>query len=982
VDLFLKHVPWLAAEAAMNHRQLAAAVCLRFLLLMVALVAALSRPALAAFTVSGEVSPSDPSTWSSDSPATCYIGKTLAGTLTVDGGSDLASFNAYIGYESTATGIVNIAGTGSTWTTGYDFSPNIFVGYAGSGTLSVTDGGLIGTNGMLYAGSNAGSTGVINVVGTGSRVVGQTLVVGSYGSGILSISGGGSVPTWCYVGVYSGSTGLVTVNGPGSSLAGLQCVGGVGSGTLSISSGGSVSATANPCPIGESSGSKGVVTVDGPGSLLIGALYVGNSGRGTLSITNGGNASAAAIGVLAGSEGIVSVDGPGSILQSGKLEVGRYGSGALSITNGGTLQCRRSEVDIAPGYLGQYAGSKGTLLVDGPGSSCTFDSGLFYVGCSGGGTLSINNGGSVKVGTLVPGPSGDMIVRAGFVYVAGQEHNGLISVNGHDSALTIIGSLCIGAGGSSGSLLITNGGSVSNLLDSAISGSASVVTVDGAGSTWNNTAFLDIGGSANATLTITNRGSVSAGDIGVASSSGSSGVVTVDGVGSTLSANRSLAVGKSGPATLNVTNGGEVKIGGTTYLNAPSGGGGTISFGTNGGTLTTRSLCFSDAAQLAGTGTINTRGLVGNVNLVFDSTDDLKQTFLYQQTGKNVAVNVDLSAPAENGDFGTGFSGAGSLTITNGMAITSANGYVGCNSGSKGVATVSGLGSRWTNIGTLNVAYNSGAGTLSVVGGGSVEAANVALGTGGVSLLAIDVARGSALRVGGGSGTITNSGGRIRLLAGAGVPLDDSIKYSPISASTWGAAGYYQAVGGKWDATNHLFTPSSVASGTSGSAIPLNLAAVERALVTYGGIDGANWTVGASFVAAASTQNVTFTATGISGSVLAGLEGTAGEDQDVLSGWTLATSNYTVSMSNPIYFSFKVGAGRSADDLKLWQYSGTKWTSYTPFDLTYDGTYASFTATALRGYAVTGTPVPEPGTVGLLGVAVLAVLGWGWRRRR
>ena len=70
-----------------------------------------------------------------------------------------------------------------------------------------------------------------------------------------------------------------------------------------------------------------------------------------------------------------------------------------------------------------------------------------------------------------------------------------------------------------------------------------------------------------------------------------------------------------------------------------------IDFGTNGGTLTTQTLLASPA-QLAGTGTINTNGLVSDIDLRFDSAHGLKQTLVFQQSGQNVTVNVDMTGGA------------------------------------------------------------------------------------------------------------------------------------------------------------------------------------------------------------------------------------------------------------------------------------------------------------------------------------------------
>src|SRR5437899_3289113 len=80
-----------------------------------------------------------------------------------------------------------------------------------------------------------------------------------------------------------------------------------------------------------------------------------------------------------------------------------------------------------------------------------------------------------------------------------------------------------------------NGGAVSNVYGfiGDFSGATGAVTVDGAGSTWTNSADLDVGAYGSGTLTIRNGGAVSNvyGFIGYDSSA--TGFVTVDGAGST-----------------------------------------------------------------------------------------------------------------------------------------------------------------------------------------------------------------------------------------------------------------------------------------------------------------------------------------------------------------------------------------------------------------------------------------------------------------
>ena len=67
-----------------------------------------------------------------------------------------------------------------------------------------------------------------------------------------------------------------------------------------------------------------------------------------------------------------------------------------------------------------------------------------------------------------------------------------------------------------------------------------------------------------------------------------------------------------------------------------------------------------------------------------------------------------------------GNSGTGDLTITNGGSVSSFKGYIGYNSGSTGTVTVTGAGSVWTNSGAVYVG-NSGRGELTINNGGAVS---------------------------------------------------------------------------------------------------------------------------------------------------------------------------------------------------------------------------------------------------------------------
>jgi len=243
-------------------------------------------------------------------------------------------------------------------------------------------------------------------------------------------------------------------------------------------------------------------------------------------------------------------------------------------------------------------------------------------------------------------------------------------------------------------------------------GSNGTVTVSGAGSTWTNGSHLLIGYLGVGTLDVINGATVNSESGLIAQYPGSTGAVTVSGAGSRWT-NSTLAVSGAGDGTLNIAGGGLVEVTGSTSTHIFEGSG-VINF--NGGTLTTGCL-LSDASDLSGAGTINTNGLVTDLDLLFDASHGLTQTLTLNGHGQNITVNLDVSTL---GVMGAGYSGNGSMHISDGLAVQSNGGYLGYNSGSGGVVTVSGAGSTWDISIDLHVG-SEGNGTLGITGGGTVS---------------------------------------------------------------------------------------------------------------------------------------------------------------------------------------------------------------------------------------------------------------------
>ncbi len=170
--------------------------------------------------------------------------------------------------------------------TPYTYRINGDVDVDTNGTLNL---GGVGTPMVLQSTNTSVSNGsAVNVTGTGSRLSSGDLFVGYFGTGTLGIRNGGAVTNAGGVlGLQFGSSGTATVDGANSTWTNSSAlyVGGVGTGTLNIRNGGTVSNSL--AFLGYSApNADGTATVDGANSTWTNssALYVGNSGDGRLNI--------------------------------------------------------------------------------------------------------------------------------------------------------------------------------------------------------------------------------------------------------------------------------------------------------------------------------------------------------------------------------------------------------------------------------------------------------------------------------------------------------------------------------------------------------------------------------------------------------------------------------------------------------------------------------------------------------------------------
>lgn len=451
---------------------------------------------------------------------------------------------------------------------------------------------------------------------------------------------------------------------------------------------------------------------------------------------------------------------PDPWIVTGGVYVGRDSEASLTIENGGSAQIGNF---LGVGEWASQGGSNGTLIVRGVGSELIGDRYL-SVGSSGDGTLVIEGGAAASFGSYV---------NLGHVY----GHSGLVSatVDGEGSSLSTSYGINVQSNFAPSSnngytshpdhittFDITNGADVVS-KDADIGTSVesfSVVTLSGAGSTWNASHGFMIGNYGIGVLNILDGAVVTsdqdANSYGshVGTNSTGHGEVLVDGAGSKWETGKFLKVGRTGTGILTIANGGTLVTdggNGTVFLgdesanavgilNIGAGAGedaaapgtlqaGAIQFGLGAGRVVfnhTYPSYYSFDTPLIGSGTI--QHIAGKTDLSGDTRDFtgtvlmqggqlyLQNTFGDADGGDNGSkfvvtggdLHIDLSSEASTAAIEVGAGGAFTMMGWSKLNVT----------GSAGI----------TNAGAMDLADVNSAGTVTNLEGGR-------LNIGGVSTL-------------------------------------------------------------------------------------------------------------------------------------------------------------------------------------------------------------------------------------------------------
>jgi T5SS/PEP-CTERM-associated repeat protein len=644
--------------------------------------------------------------------------------VTVANGAKLFSQEGYVAASAGSVGVMNVTGSGSTWS----LSDNLFVSgnyftSGGTAVLGIAAGGSVSdVNSWLsqFAGSNAavtvsgsgstwstvqnvyvggnsgtfGGTATVSVNSGGTLTAGDTLKLWNHGS--LSLDTGGAVIATNFDattgtfnfnggtltvsgGTYTQSSGPLTIDGTnhptlvfagGATLSGVTSVtiGATNSGVFEIMSGTNATFSGQSF-FGSASGSVGSLTVSGSGSSL--------------------NTSTVVLGYSSGSTGAATVTGTGAAWSnSQQIIVGVSGSGALNIV-GGTVTA--SNV-----YVGSLSGGFGAVTLSGSGSALAGLNNLF-VGNLGTGSLSISNGATVYSTT------GSLGLMSG--------SSGTVTVSGAGSAWNNSGNLYVGGthggSGGTGSLAVNN---------------SATLTVGGTLKLWQQgTLTLDTGGAITTRNFDATTGTFNFNGGALTVSSGTytqaTGNLTINGstatasptmnlVNATTSGISSIIVGNSTQGVLGLYAGTTISVNTTLTLGALAGSLGTLNISGSGSILSASQnvvIGGSGMLSVAHGGALNQH--LGSLGLMLGNNAGLSEVLNVSDAGSTVTATQVV----------IGNNGSGLMTVTNGAALVDSYGdtmKIGSAAGSTGALVISGTGSG-ANIGSLEVGdYGNGSLTL------------------------------------------------------------------------------------------------------------------------------------------------------------------------------------------------------------------------------------------------------------------------------
>ena len=310
--------------------------------------------------------------------------------------------------------------------------------------------------------------------------------------------------------------------------------------------------------------------------------------------------------------------------------------------------------------------------------------------------------------------------RIGFIGNDTISSNNSVLVTGTNSAWTNTGDLLVGYGGSSNSLVISSGGSVvnSNGYIGFTTSSNNLVTVTGTNSAWTNTGDLRVGyeGSSNS-LVISDGGSVTnqSGFVGYTTNSSNNSVL-VTGTNSAWTNTTYLFVGYNGSSnSLVISNRGSVVSSGGFIGNSTNSSNNIVTVSGTGSILTNTGELFIGNFGSSNSLVISNRASVINNSGLIGATADASNNIVVVTGSNSTWINTSSLFIGEAGS-------SNSLTINDGGSVTNQSGYIGNSTNSSNNSVlVTGAGSTWASSGSLSVGYQGISNSLVISNGASVK---------------------------------------------------------------------------------------------------------------------------------------------------------------------------------------------------------------------------------------------------------------------
>ena len=556
-------------------------------------------------------------------------------------------------------------------------------------------------------------------------------------------------------------------------------------------------------------------------------------GTNRLAITTGGTAN-------------VNVSGANTVLTLGgaELDVGYNGFGNLTISGGAHV----TNNGIA--YVSRFgaSSSNNAATVTGAGSQWNV-----------GGELRVGNAAASNVVTIAAG--GVVNSTSGRLGEGAGSSNNVVTVTGVNSQWNMTDFLQVGGSIGGNSLIISNGGLVSNAgafarLGRDTNSANNAAMVDGAGSQWKVNTDLVVGnnGSAN-TVTVKNGGQLTTvnGTLSATGSSSNNSVV-VDGAGSLWLASGVIQVGAAGSANqLTASNAGEVRSAGlilssgasssnavlvsggmlevtnattNAVLNVGSSGKGI--FTVSGGTITLDSLVVTNTLSGA---VINTNQFTFNGGVVTNRNGGTVNN------GQLLAVGDSVSAATLNLLGGTG-------TFVDGLQIT--------NNGTLNIDRLSASVRPTISVGTLlvnsNATFNLKAGTLTTLNGATIDR-----GTNAVFDIQPATGELATWNIQGGTNSINYIGSVGTNRLGTGTPGSSTLTLNISGANTLLKAGGAQLAIGWNNAVNINISGGAVLSNGL-AQVGANSTGGSNNIITVSGA-GSQWNSGTLNVGDISQSN-------------------------------------------------------------------------------------------------------------------------------